>query len=174
VGVSWFLQRDVVFIVTDCRYPRQKICGVWFLVVGVAMLFFMFILVHGKMMAILGVVLLCQCLCWGAAPHNAAGRRFRSGWDLQNGRGSDHDRNQSHRILISSCLGEPRHGVVWHGSVYFAKYTPKFSRNVTIPHSAFKFLALGEVYKGQIVEMAVGIMPFSRLYTSPSAKNLKP
>jgi hypothetical protein len=37
----------------------------------------------------------------------------------------------------------------------------------------FKFLALGEVENNQIAAMAVDIMPFSQLCTSPSAKNLK-
>jgi hypothetical protein len=38
---------------------------------------------------------------------------------------------------------------------------------------AFKFLALGKVSSGQIVAIPVGIMPFSGLSTSTSAKNLK-
>jgi methionine salvage enolase-phosphatase E1 len=38
---------------------------------------------------------------------------------------------------------------------------------------AFKFLAIDEVESVEIVAMAVGIMPFLRLYTSSSAKNLK-
>lgn len=71
--VVWVVLRFIVqgewgVVVADCRYPRQKICGVWLLVVGVAMFLLLVKNASGALNPIPFAVVYALGMVWQLSP----------------------------------------------------------------------------------------------------------